>query len=192
MADNLTIARPYAKAVFEHALASHAQLYALDGWEKLLQQLSLAVKNPSLSTLLDNPKVSDQQFHDLLMEVLQKSFPDFFATNQKTISNFLNLLILEKRLNILPQISLRYQSLLTAERQLKEVTVTSAFPLDQGRRQTLTEALTKYLNSKLAVTFQEDASLIGGVIVRSGNWVMDNSIRGRLQDLKTALQNSSG
>lgn len=192
MADNLTIARPYAKAVFEHALASHAQLYALDGWEKLLQQLSLAVKNPSLSTLLDNPKVSDQQFHDLLMEVLQKSFSDFFATNQKTISNFLNLLILEKRLNILPQISLRYQSLLTAERQLKEVIVTSAFPLDQGRRQTLTEALTKYLNSKLAVTFQEDASLIGGVIVRSGNWVMDNSIRGRLQDLKTALQNSSG
>lgn len=192
MADNLTIARPYAKAVFEHALASHAPSLTLDGWEKLLQQLSLAVKNPSLSTLLDNPKVSDQQFHDLLMEVLQKSFPDFFATNQKPISNFLNLIILEKRLNILPQISVRYQSLLTAERQLKEVTVTSAFPLNQGRRQTLTEALTKYLNSKLAVTFQEDASLIGGVIVRSGNWVMDNSIRGRLQDLKTALQNSSG
>jgi F-type H+-transporting ATPase subunit delta len=183
MAEHLTIARPYAKAVFAQASATET----MDGWENALQSLALAVKNPELSHLLDNPKVSDTQFYDLLMEILQKTLGAFFSQHKTELSNFIKLLIFEKRLNVLPEILSRYQTFVMKAKQLKEVTVISAFPIDQKRRHALTEALTKHLKSKLSITFQENNELIGGVIIRSGNWVMDNSIKSRLENLQKEI-----
>lgn len=180
MAELITIARPYAKALFEYALQNHV----LEGWEKALHYWSLAVQDPSLASELDNPKISDQQFHELFSVILQKTAPEFYAAHKTNISNFLNILIAEKRLNVLPEIALRYQELLTAEKNMKEVTVVSAFSLSVERQQQLSEALTRYFKTKLSLTFQEDNSLIGGLVIRSGNWVMDDSIKGRLQSLK--------
>lgn len=184
MAENLTIARPYAKAVFEQALADKS----LPQWGRVLATLAKVAADSQTAALLDNPRVTEAQLHQLFVKVTEKVLPDLPAQQVKELNNFIRVLIDEKRLAILPDIADRYHRLLTAEQEIKEVTVTSAFALDEARRETLTAALTKYLHSKVTVDFQEDRSLIGGVVIRSGNWVMDSSLKGKLQYLRDSLK----
>jgi F-type H+-transporting ATPase subunit delta len=184
MAENITIARPYAKAVFEQAVAGRA----LDEWEQILQTLAAVAADSQMAALLDSPLVSDQQLLTLFTQIVGKIRQSLSADLQKELNNFLQVLISEKRLAVLPEILRRYQSLVAAERGLKKVVVTSAFPLDEQRRKNMTESLSRYLHSKVAVDFKEDASLIGGAVIRSGNWVMDGSIKGKLHSLRDNLQ----
>lgn len=184
MAEKLTIARPYAKAVFEQALADRS----LEDWEQILRVLAAVAGDKQMSGLLDNPLIEDQQLLTLFAAVTEKMLPKLSATRHQELKNFLMTMIAEKRLTVLPEILHRYERLMAAEQELKEVTVISAFPLNAERRQSMTAALTKYLHSKVTVDFQEDASLIGGAIIRAGNWVMDGSIKGKLQSLRDNLQ----
>lgn len=184
MAENLTIARPYAKAVFEQALADHS----LVEWESMLQRLSLIAADQQAAALFDNPQVSDQQLLELFLQVSTKGGPKLSPQRQQELKNFLIVLIREKRLAVLPEIFDRYQRLMAAEREVKEVTVTSAYPLDETRRNSMIASLTRYLHSKVAVDFQEDRDLIGGAVIRCGNWVMDGSVAGKLRQLRNNLQ----
>lgn len=184
MAENLTIARPYAKAVFEQALADGG----LEEWGQILQALAAVADDPSAKTLLGNPLVGDHKLLELFIRLTEKILPQLSATRRQQLKNFLTVLINEKRLAVLPEILRRYQDLVATKQELKAVTVISAFPLDEQRRQRMAEALTRYLHSKVAVDFQEDSSLIGGVLIRSGSWVMDGSIKGKLQLLRNNLQ----
>lgn len=184
MAEKLTIARPYAKAVFEQALAGSG----LDDWEKILQGLAIIAHDNNASALLDNPLISNEQRLDLFLKVMEKTLTGLTETRHAELKNFLKALILEKRLNILPEIFQRYESLLASEKELKEVIVISAHPLNEERRKQMTEALSRYLHSKVVVDFKEDVSLIGGAIIRTGNWVMDGSIKSKLQSLRDNLQ----
>lgn len=184
MAENLTIARPYAKAVFEQALGDKS----LEQWGQLLQALAGIAADKQTAGLLDNPRVTAEQLYQLFAKVSAKILPDLAPRQLKELNNFIRILISEKRLAVLPDIAERYQRLVAAEQDIKEVTVTSAYTMDAARQEKLTAALTKYLHSKVTVDFQEDRSLIGGVIIRSGNWVMDSSIKGKLQYLRDNLQ----
>jgi F-type H+-transporting ATPase subunit delta len=185
MAENLTIARPYAKAVFEQALTDKR----LEQWGEVLATLAKVAADSQTAELLENPRVTDQQLHQLFAKITEKLLPTLAEQQIKELNNFIKILISEKRLAILPDIADRYHRLVASEQEIKEVTVTSAFPLDKERQVKLTAALTKYLHSKVTVTFQEDHSLIGGIIIRSGNWVMDSSIKGKLQYLRDSLKN---
>jgi F-type H+-transporting ATPase subunit delta len=184
MAENLTLARPYAKAVFEQAKAGSA----LDEWTRILKTLAFVAQEPQAALLLDNPLVSEKQLRDFFSQIIRKFLNDSPNRLQQELDNFLGILIREKRLMVLPEIYQRYQDLIAAQRGIKTVIVTSAFPLDDARRQSMTESLSRYLKSQLEVQFQEDAGLIGGAVIRSGNWVMDGSIKGKLQKLRDNLQ----
>lgn len=184
MAENLTIARPYAKAVFEQALGDHG----VSEWEQILQALAATAEDTQVNNLLDSPGVEAQQWLALFTRVVEKLHPSLAAKRQTELKNFLTILIEEKRVKVLPEILSRYQNLVAAQQELKEVLVTSAFPLDGARQQNMTESLARYLNSKVAVEFQIDPSLIGGVLIRSGSWVMDGSIKGKLQAMRNDLQ----
>lgn len=184
MAENITIARPYAKAVYEQALGSNA----LDEWEQILQALSAIAADPGVGPLLDSPLTSGEQLLKLFTQITGKIHPNLSADLQRQLKNFLTVLISEKRLAVLPEILRRYQNLVAAERGLKKVKVISAFPLDEKRRQTMIQSLTRYLHSEVRVDFQEDPSLIGGAVIRCGNWVMDGSIKGKLNTLQDNLR----
>jgi len=183
MAEKLTIARPYAKAVFEQALAGHR----LEAWEQMLQVLASIVKDSRVAELLDNPIVNNQQWLQLFLTVTEKALMNLSSAQRQELKNLLTVLIAEKRLTVLPEILNRFQNLMAAQRELKEVTVISAYPLDEKRREMMTASLTNYLRSKIAVDFQEDPALIGGVLIRCGNWVMDGSVKGKLQRLRDNL-----
>lgn len=184
MAENLTIARPYAKAIFEQAVVDQS----LEEWDQILQTLAEIASDKNAVALLDNPLITGERLLELFGQITAKAHPKLAVARQQELRNFLTVLIHEKRLIVLPEILRRYQRLVAAKRELKEVTVTSAYPLDELRRKNMAAALKKYLHSEVAVDFQEDSTLIGGAIIRSGNWVMDSSIKGKLQTLRNDLQ----
>jgi F-type H+-transporting ATPase subunit delta len=177
MAENFTIARPYAKAVFEQATAENR----VNEWEKILQILAAVADNAQVAALLNDPRLSAAQWVELLFAAVAKQQPGLNEAQKKEVQNFLNILAAAKRIAVLPEILQRYQQLTAAARALKEVTITSACPLEETQRDRLTQALTRRLQSKVTVDFQEDPELIGGLVIRCGNWVMDDSIKGKLQ-----------
>jgi F-type H+-transporting ATPase subunit delta len=183
MAENLTIARPYAKAVFELALVDKS----FDQWCHILSVLAEVAKDPQVVAMITNPLIESGKLLELFTHVTEKTLPELSADRRKQLVNLLTVLINEKRLAVLPDILRRYERLLAAQQELKPVTVISAMPLTPERRDSMIASLKKYFKSEVTVDFQEDPELIGGAIVRSGNWVMDGSIRGKLQNLRDGL-----
>ncbi|MBS0352113.1 MAG: F0F1 ATP synthase subunit delta [Proteobacteria bacterium] len=183
MAEALTIARPYAKAVFEQALADKS----LDQWGQALKILAEIAKDQQVAVLLTNPLIESSKLLKLFGDLTEKLLPDLTSDRRKQLVNFLTVLINEKRLAVLPDILRRYERLLTAQQELKSVTVTSAYSLSEPRRSSMIASLKKYFKSEVTVDFEEDPTLIGGAIIRSGNWVMDGSIKGKLQNLRDGL-----
>jgi len=184
---NDTIARPYAKAVFQQAKENKQ----LEKWMKILQVLSAIVTNPGVVDFYKNPVVSHQILKELINEVMAVVLPDEVKALGNKLSNFIALLLDEKRLLNAPSIHLFYYSLLAKYKNIIEVDVISPFPLDKEQQNLFYKALEKYFSSKISINFLEDegeSSLIGGVIVRSGNWVLDGSLRGKLVRLDSCLK----
>ncbi|KPQ26755.1 MULTISPECIES: F0F1 ATP synthase subunit delta [unclassified Halomonas] len=177
MAELLTVARPYAKAAFEYARDHEA----LDSWSKALALLSQAVTHNDVHRLLSSPKLEAEQKAELLVGMLPEE------DGGDALRRFLDTLADEGRLNALPYIANQFERLRAEHEQRVEVTVTSAYKLDSKQKTKLSNALKKRLNREISITTQVDKSLIGGVILRAGDTVIDGSVRGRLNRLSEAL-----
>ena len=175
MAELLTVARPYAKAAFEYARDHEA----LDSWSQALGFLSTAVANSDVRRLLGSPKLENDKKVALLSDMLPEQNAD--------VSRFLDTLADQGRLTALPFIAEQFEYLRAEHEQRVEVTVTSAYELDGEQQTKLADALKKRLNREISITTQVDKSLIGGVILRAGDTVIDGSVRGRLNRLSEAL-----
>lgn len=173
MADALSIARPYAKAAFSVAKKADQ----LVQWSFVLKELAIAVKTPEMQVILKNPSVDASQRCAIL-----NAFSD-----KKEMHHFLALLAENKRLILLPDVSILFERMLAKESGYLALTVTSAFEMDVAAQKQTEVTLAKQFKSDVKIEFKVDPSLIGGMLVRSGNWVMDNTILGRLKKLKTVL-----
>lgn len=175
MAMQLTIARPYARALFSEA--SDASTF--DEWQVALDALALVVACLSAQHLIGNPKISQEQLEAFcfgtLVEVLKPS-KDFEGDLQR----FIRLLLLEKRLEVVSDIALLYHNLVAQHNRIVDVAVTSATRLTELQRTTLISSLEKRFKRQVTVQYSEDASLIGGLIIKSDDWVFDGSIRTKL------------
>ncbi|MGS2745258.1 F0F1 ATP synthase subunit delta [Halomonas sp. LS-001] len=176
MAELLTVARPYAKAAFEYARDNSA----LDTWSEALGFLGQAVVNEEVRHFLSSPKLENAQKVSLLVSVLP-SQPD------EAFERFLANLARRNRLVALKAIAEQFEKLRAEHEQRIDVTVTSAFKLDSKQKTKLKNALKKRLNREISITTLVDKSLIGGVVLRAGDTVIDGSVRGRLNRLSEAL-----
>lgn len=183
MANTITIARPYAKAAFLTAKTANQ----LTAWSQALRQLSLAVQDARMKSVLKDPSRTKDQLGDLLISFLHQTNNNQSAVHLSEIDNFIKLLSDKKRLAVLPDIAMLFEEALAKESQYLSLVVTSAFPMDDHQRAETKEKLSKQLNSDLVIEFAVDADLIGGLVVRSGNWVMDGSVKSKLARLKAAL-----
>jgi F-type H+-transporting ATPase subunit delta len=176
MAELSTLARPYAKAVFEYA-ESRGEL---EQWSKTLGVLSSVVADTSVQKVLTNPDYTTQQQAATLSEICAEEL------NEKS-SNLLNLLAENRRLQLLPYIREQFDVLKLQRLQSVDVELISAKPLDADAQDKLSQALSRRLDRSVNVSTSVDESLIGGVLVRAGDTIIDGSIRGRLTKLAETL-----
>lgn len=175
---NTTVARPYAKAAFEYAL----QHNALAQWSDMLRYAALIVEDEHVRPLLMHPKVSQEQLAELILELCAKVF------NQDG-QNFVRLLAVERRLAVLPDIMALYEHYRAEQEQVITAEVTSAFPLDAQAQTQMAESLSKRLQREIKLHCEVDSHLIGGAIVKIGDFVIDGSVRGKLARIANMLAN---
>lgn len=178
MAELVTIARPYAEAVFRLAKDKGS----LAPWSEKLALLSAIAQDPQMQDCIANPGLSPGKKADLV-KTLCGAKADGDATN------LIQVLAGNERLSLLPQIAELFESLKSVEEGIKDATVFTAFPLDAAQQQKLVADLEARFKSKLKVTVTVDQSLIGGVKVVVGDQVLDLSVRAKLESMQTALKN---
>jgi F-type H+-transporting ATPase subunit delta len=175
MADRSTIARPYAKAAFRHAVAAKA----LDGWATLLERGAVCVADARVANLIGSPKTTPVQLAQLVIEVAGAADPDS--------KNFLRLLADNRRLGILPEIARLFAVLKDEAEGRVDLHITSAAPMSAEQQGALTTALEKRFGRKVRVHTAVDAKLIGGAVIRAGDTVIDGSLKSRLERLAFEL-----
>lgn len=181
MAEFATIARPYAKALYE--LASEKN--QIEPWLDGLKELAWAVAQPKVSGLLEDSETSAVDKADFLVRLLTEQ-P---AIRDTEFKNFVYVVAQEKRLQALPEIYTEYQSLVLAKNQCKRAVVYSAYPMSEGQFAKVVADFQKQFNTNLDASLEIDPELIGGIKVEVGDQVLDLSVQGKLQKLYTAMIN---
>lgn len=177
MADNITLARPYARAVFEIARDGNA----LGHWSDVLAIAAAAVQNEQLRALLDDPARTPLEQTDLLSRV----FPSGLAGDTH---NLMHLIAENDRLGVLPEIAERYEALRAEAENKIDVELRSVEPIGEDERAKLASALRARLGREVQMETVIDPSLIGGVVITAGDLVIDGSVRARLDALATDLK----
>lgn len=181
MAEWITLARPYAKAAFDYARAELTRdQNALADWSRQLNLAAAVIGNDKIAKVIQSPAFTTAQQAQALADLLGNELTDKPA-------NFLRTLAANKRLLLLPQIAALFDQFKANQENSVDVEVASAFPLAGDITERLVAALRSKLKRDVSVSTVIDKNLIGGVVVRSGDVVIDGSVRGRLEKLAKAL-----
>ena len=183
MADNNTIARPYAQAVFELAVDAGT----LGSWSESLEAAGQILADNVLVEYLGNPEFNDTQRLEFLTGLFASAKVKLLAGADKKGSNFLKLLLENGRVAVLPEIAAHFEALKAKVENSVDVTVTSATKLSEKQVQEIASSLKKRLGSDVKVETKIDENLIGGAVIRAGDVVIDGSLRARLEGLANCL-----
>ncbi len=176
MAEASTIARPYAQAAFEVAQESKA----LESWSQALGFVAAVVADPQMRALVGNPKLTPAQLADVLFAICGDRL-------DKTQGNFIRLLIENRRLALLPEIAARFDALRAEAEKVVNVQLVSAVEVDKATQKKIANALKKRLGQSVNLSTAIDERIIGGAIIRAGDFVIDGSVAGQLDRLASEL-----
>ena len=165
-----TLARPYARAIFEHS----------EGLLEELRQVVNVIHQPNVTALIDSPKLAYKEKAEMFIDLFQGEI-------QKKTAHFLRVLGNAKRLSLLPEILNEYKKLLAKKNKQNDVLITSAFKLNQSQEEEITERLKKRYGENLTTKVEVDKTLIGGITIKSGDEVIDLSTKGKLLKLKKQI-----
>lgn len=175
MAEKTTIARPYAEAVFELA----KQNGELKSWSEKMELLSAIASNDDMAMVIANPDMGQHVvalFQDIAGDKLDASG-----------LNLVKLCAENGRLDVLPEVAAIFEEFKAEEESTVVAEVTSAFALNDEQKSNIAAALKKRLERDVTIVETVDDSLIGGVIIRAGDLVIDGSAATRLETLGNAL-----
>jgi F-type H+-transporting ATPase subunit delta len=174
MLEKATIARPYANAAFDQAIDESK----LSEWSAMLNLLSVIVSDDSMYAVINNPKLSSEALYQFFSDIGGDKF-------SQTGKNFIRVLIDAERINLAAEVFEIFEQKRTATEGISDVEVISAYPLDNAQVNAISESISKRLGKKIDINTEEDKDLIGGVIIRVGDSVIDASLRGRLKELNS-------
>lgn len=176
MSELATLARPYAVAAYKRA----KETSSIEQWSDALGFLALVMADKSVASAACNPKANREQFVQALLDLCAGYLNSESA-------NFLRLLAENRRLGLVSQIRNEFEQYRAAEEGYVNVAVNSAFPMDDNQCQQLEVTLTKVLGKTPRMEIAIDDSLIGGVLIKAGDRVIDASVRGQIQRLTKIL-----
>ena len=168
MAELNTVARPYTKAVFEFARDAGT----IEHWSAALQEAAQVAGDSVMQSILGNPALTSEKKADAVITVL--------ADLDESGQNFIRLLAENHRLALVPEISVQFEQLKANQESNVEIDVTTAYALNEQQQQKLTQALSAKLGRDVSLTSTIDKSILGGVVIRTQDLVIDGSVRARI------------
>lgn len=209
MAELSTLARPYAEAAFDYAKENHC----VSEWQNYLTVMTAIISNEAFENYLHNPAVSASDKVAALKDIYNDSLPEedssiFKELERKILAaidsghhtegaksgqlaeaflNFLTQLAEQNRLPLLPVLAEQFSALQANDAKEIHAYVTSAYPLTKAQELLIEERLSKSLGSSVVIHVDVDSSLMAGVTIKIGDKLIDDSVRGKLKQLKTQL-----
>jgi len=183
MSELTTPARPYARAAFESAQGAGA----LADWSVFLARTAATVSDARIQALIGNPRVRAAELVELLVELGAATGSSAGARQRESQRNFMALLAHNQRLRLLPEILVQYEILRAEAERIADVEVASARELSDEQAHRLQGALERRLGRRVRLHARVDTGLLGGAIVRYGDYVIDGSLRRRVERLGTVL-----
>jgi F-type H+-transporting ATPase subunit delta len=177
MAENTTVARPYAEALFE---AAKVDAQGPEIWGVQLDRLAQLVGMQDVRAAMSDPRLNHAQRYEILVALCQTPL-------LPGMQNFVNVLIENNRLLMLPIIAQQFQALKDDAQGVAQAEILSAFPLSDEQVSSLVALLEPKFKLKLKPHVTVDASLIGGVRVVVGDHVFDTSVQAQLTRMRDAL-----
>ncbi len=176
MTDFTTAARPYANAVYDLAHESSE----LDSWSDALANLAAVVNDAQMSKLLDAPESGKSQKGELIIQVLG----DKLNEQQQ---NLVKLMAENGRLKLMPDVLEQFEVARAKAENKVEAEVISAFELSAKQTSELVNTLKNKLGCEVTLTTTIDKSLIGGVVIKAGDIIIDASMKSQLNSLALSL-----
>jgi len=176
MAEAITIARPYANAVFDIA----NEKGELQSWSDCLVMLAQSVVDPDIAAMIASPSVSDEQVINVLADIAGES-----VTTEAR--HFLALLAENKRLPLLADIAVIFEQLRAEAEKVMTVGVSTAKALTKKQEANIAKALKKRTGRDVTLNVEINESLLGGAIIRAGDLVIDGSALGKLNRLANVI-----
>ncbi|MDZ4785264.1 MAG: F0F1 ATP synthase subunit delta [bacterium] len=162
----------YARALFESVEPSQLESFSI-----ALATLSAVWESSiEIRAALLNPAISFEQKDKIAQQIAEVIKP-----GDKTISNFISLLSESKRASLIPEIALQFEALVNELKKSLSLEITSAFLLSADEKAEYEDKIKKDFGSLAKVEWKVDASIIGGMVIKSGDRLIDSSIKGSLE-----------
>ena len=169
-----TIARNYAEALLE--LARRAE--DPSGWGKLIRDVANGIdQDITLRHFLESPKISEAQKNEVFFQALGDRVPRHFL-------RFLQTLVRKRRQNLIPEIAIEYDNLLDTHEGRMHANVTVAKAVTEAEENSIAAELSRVMGKTVIPHMIVNPAILGGVVVKMGDTVMDGSVRRRLARLK--------
>ena len=176
MSELTTIARPYAKAAFDFAVEKDA----LDQWAQMLSFATEVVNNEQMAELLTSSLAADK-LTDIFLAICDEQFDEFGQ-------NLIKVMAENGRLSAIPDVCAQFLVLQQEHEKKMDVEVISATELSKEQEANISSKLEQRLGRKVKLNCSVDETLLGGVVIRAGDLIIDNSTRGQLNRLSDVVQ----
>jgi len=176
MSELTTVARPYARAAFEFAVASNK----IEAWAEMLLFTAEVAQNPTMAAMLTGDKAA-KELANLFISVCDDQL-------NENGQNLIKIMAENGRLSVLPRVAQLYADLVAEHKKEIDVTVVSAYALAKKQKEELSVSLEKRLARKVNLNCSIDKSLITGMVITAGDLVIDSTAKSQLNRLSNTLQ----
>ena len=176
MQDLVPLARPYAKAIFDAAVDSGSTSET----QASLKRIAAGFKEKAITDLISSPTLSRS-------EILKKLTSIFDGEVNELVNNLLGALAENDRLEICPEISNLYESLLAEHNQQLDIDVSIPVDLGDESKEGLKQSILKKYGETSNINFLVDPAIMGGITIKIDDEILDLSIKGRVQKLVNEL-----
>ncbi|MEA2537411.1 MAG: F-type H+-transporting ATPase subunit delta [Chloroflexota bacterium] len=176
MARSTTAARRYAEAAFETALRDGT----VDTWRRELEAAAEVLADPAVTGAIRNPSIPTTVREAAIRKGLGSKV-------SAPVLNLILFMVRRGRIDDLAQVAAEFGRLVDQRNGIVHATATSAVPLDKAELGALTDRLGQLTGATVELSVETDPSLLGGLLVRVGDRLIDGSVRGRLERLRSRL-----
>jgi F-type H+-transporting ATPase subunit delta len=173
---NSTLARPYAQAVFD--LARQAGDYGR--WSDQLGVLRALMADPTARGLTANPRIDRDRLAAIFIDVAGDRLDE-------PGRNLVRLMARNRRLTAVDEVATQFERLRAEAERVVEAELVTAVEVSDEQRDRIAAALGRKLGREIRLHTRINPDLIGGAVIRAGDWVVDGSVRARLKKLAGAL-----